>query len=693
MEFEEDSQTRGTMMSINSGTQQRQHVDAAARDGVQNSRLVLPHADLERSPITGWTRSHWLTVADHWLHQVRRFSSPEGAMTRLPGRVTADGVRRESMETVGRSFLLAAPRIAGNDDAASEDHLAWYARALLAGTRPGGDESWPMGVACRTPLSGVTNSLVEAANIAFGLHITRDKLWSRLARAEQRQLAEWLLHHARLEAWQSNWQLFPAMAEGFLRSVGEDVSGTTGRRNIARVESWYLGDGWYTDGPEHAIDYYNAWAIHPYLWAWYRMTNTEGTAEGERHLERLSEFVASFSRFVAPDGSMLHIGRSLTYRTAALAGLWCAEVSGVNPLSPGATRRLASGVLARFTAKGVGVDGPLSLGWYRPFEPMCQDYSGFGSPYLAGIGFLGLALPADADVWTASEEPQPTEVATFTEGMPTTGWVLSAPGDGIVRIVNHGSDHTWIPVGNDPDGDDPHYAKFAYSTHTAPGTAAAWSDDVDSHFALLDDDGTASRRAALRGSRVEGAVAGSVHLPQSGRVLLDGCAVTTVSFVDGAFEVRAHLVESPRARRVREGGFAVADAVPPASGVGADYAWVRGEEGIVAACIALHGWSEASLFPYRGANAMGEHSATPALFGTCEPGLTLFVTLHALTALGDEQTDALDASAVAAWRNCVDVRVDGTTVVVTWAGQKPIDCDLATFVPWDHHTGPKAANL
>ncbi|QDZ15376.1 DUF2264 domain-containing protein [Humibacter ginsenosidimutans] len=676
-------------------TEQDERV-AVRRRGAPSAGLVLPGDDSTLSPFTGWTRAHWTAVADHWLDEVRSYSSPEGAMTRLPGRVTEDGVRRECMETVGRSFLLAAPRIAGAEDTAVESHLEWYSRALLAGTRPDGSESWPSGVACRTPLSGVTNSLVEAANISFGLYITRDKLWERLSRAEQRQLSSWLLHHARLEAWQSNWQLFPAMAEAFLRSVGEDVSGTTGTRNVARVESWYLGDGWYTDGPERSIDYYNAWAIHPYLWAWYRMTEQTQTAEGERHLERLAQFVSSFARFVAPDGSVLHIGRSLTYRTAVLAALWCAEISDVNPLSHGATRRLASGVLARFTKKGVGVEGPLSLGWYAPFEPMCQAYSGFGSPYLAGIGFLGLALPGDAPLWTAQEEAKPTETgpaaaAAFVEGMPSTGWVLASPADGVVRLINHGSDHTWIPVGDDVDADDPHYAKFAYSTHTAPGTGGAWVDDVDSHIALLDDDGNASRRSALRGSRVEGEIAGSVHLPQLNRSLLPGCAITTVSFVHDELEVRAHLVEAPSNRRVREGGFAVADAAPPVSGVGSDHAWARGEAGIMAACIGLHGWSEASVFRYDGANAMADHSATPALFGRCRPGLSVFVALHALTR--SNASSSFGEDDVARWRDSVDVHVDGTRVTVLWEGGSPIDCDLATFVPWDHHTGPKAANL
>jgi Uncharacterized protein conserved in bacteria len=651
------------------------------------STLTLPEPDAALSPHTGWTRRHWETVADHWLGQVQRYGSAGGALPRLPGRVTRDGERRESMEAVGRSFLLAAPRIAGARGAEADGILEWYSRALLAGTRPGGDEEWPTGVTCRLPLVGVTNSIVEAANIAFGLYVSRDKLWANLTRPEQRQLAGWLRHHARAEVWQNNWQLFPAMAEAFLRSVGEDTSGCIGVRNVARVESWYLGDGWYTDGPEHSIDYYNAWAIHPYLWAWYRMTDRTRTPEGARHLERLHDFVGSYSRMFAPDGSTPHVGRSLTYRTAVLAALWCAELSGVNPLSPGVTRRLASGVVSRFVEKGVGVGEPLSLGWYDAFEPMCQDYSGFGSPYLAGIGFLGLAMDADAPVWTEREQPQPTDGAPFTDAIAPVGWTLASQPDGVVRLINHGSDHCWLPVGDGVDPDDPHYAKFTYSTHTAPGTGDAWIENVDSHLALLTADGVASRRCALRGTRTDGPISGSVHLPQLNRRALDGCAVTTVSMVDGPFELRAHLVETTARWAAREGGFAVADAEPLATGTVERGGWVRNRDGLTAAIVGIHGWQDARIVTYTGSNAMGEHSATPALFGECATGQTVLVALHVLTRDIESVLD-LDA-ALAGWLDAVEVAVDGTVVRGSWASGGVTECDLNTFVPWDHHVGPK----
>ncbi|SEI43427.1 hypothetical protein SAMN04487917_101263 [Arthrobacter sp. yr096] len=637
----------------------------------------LPTPDPVQSPFTGWTRGHWEATADHWLEHIRDYSSPLKASPRLPGPVTRDGERREGMETIGRSLLMAAPRIAG---ARGEDRLglaAWYREALLAGTDPEGAERWPLGVTCKSPLLGVTNSIVEAANIAFSLFVGREWLWEPLTAPEKKQVAGWLRHHARLEVWGNNWQLFPAMAEGFLRSVGEDVSGCTGARNVARVESWYLGDGWYTDGPEHSIDYYNAWAIHPYLWAWYKMTGREDTPEGRRHLERLREFVGTQSLMFASDGAVLHVGRSLAYRTAVLAAMWCAEISGVNPLTPGATRRLASGVLANFTARGVGVEGPPNLGWYDEHVGSCQAYSGFGSPYLAGIGFLGLALPPEHRVWQDAEEAQPTDGPGVVQPLPDAGWTMSTDG-GLVRLTNHGSDHCGLPVGGGTDPDDPHYAKFSYSTHTAPGTGAAWEDNVDGHLALLGSDGVASRRCALRATRTDGLVSGSVHIPQLYGKTLPGTAVTTVSAVDGIYELRCHLVCGPVEYSVREGGHAVAGNHPGEAGLTGDTSWVNNGD-VFAAVTAVHGWEVPGTTRYTDANAMGKHSTVPSLSAQRRGEETVHVALHALT--------RGPAPAPAELKSAAAVVVSGTEVSVRWASGTSQTFDLRTFVPWDGQVG------
>lgn len=641
--------------------------------------FTLPALDRVLSPSTGWSREHWWRTADRWLAPVLAAVSPGHALPVLPGRVTRDGVRREGMETIGRSLLLAAPRIAGasqrSSSEAERDSAAgladWYRQALVSGTEPDGVEAWPRGVACRAPLQGVTNSIVEAANIAFALASCPEQLWEPLSRKEKSQLAAWLRHHARLEVWQNNWQLFPAMAEAFLRSVGEDSRGLSGERNVARVEGWYAGSGWYTDGPGYAFDYYNAWAIHPYLSAWYRLTDTAGSPEGQRYATRLAEFVTGFKDFVADDGALLHFGRSLSYRTAALGALWCAAGSEANPLGAGETRKLASSVLAKFIAEGVGIDEPLGLGWYAPHAGSAQSYSGFGSPFLAGIGFLGLALPAEHAVWT-EPEPAPGAPENTVSALSEVGWTM-ARASGIVRLANHGSDHCWLPVEAASDPDDPHYAKFGYSSHTAPGTGKAWLENIDGQLALVDEHGTASRRCALRGVRAEGPASGSVHLPQLNGKTLPGSAVLTVSILHGAHELRCHVVHGGAGYTLREGSFAIAGAAEPELQL-----WESGAQvkygSLHSSLLGVHGWTAARVARYAGCNALGEYSAVAFLTapGSKEP--RCYVALHSLGSAVDLPGSVADA---------VAVEVVGSTVSWSWHKGPSGSIDIAEFVPWD----------
>lgn len=632
---------------------------------------VVPAADRTGAAYSGWTRQHWELTASHWLHQIREHTEHSPARPRLPGHVTRDGPVREGMETICRSAILAAALLAGGW-ADHEEHAVWYRQAIVDGTRPDGPHAWPRAVNCRAPLAGITQSLVEAAHLAFALHIGREHLWEPLTPDQKRQVGDWLGHHARLEAWYNNWQLFPAVCEAFLTSVDIPTPGCHGARNVARVESWYLGQGWYTDGPEHAIDYYTAWTIHPLLWAWYRMTGREQTAEAQRHRQRLGAFAAGLPWWMAADGSLLHMGRSLCYRTAPLAALWCAEFAGVNPWTPGQTRRLASGALSRFVDQGMGADGLLTLGWYGPHAGTCQPYSGFGSPYLAGIGFLGLALGADHALWTA-EEPLPTDDAPARLDLSEAGWTVNHR-HSVSRLTNHGSDHCGLPVGANTDPDDPHYAKFSYSTHTAPGTGQAWQDNIDSHLALVDPDGRASRRCALHVTRAEPGVTGSLHLPQLDGQLLEDTWVITVSIEHGAHELRCHLVRGRRDLTVRDGAHAIADDRPPQSGIvdATGTAWARNSEETLSAITPVIGWQTPQLDHYTGCNALGRHSTVASLSAAGSADRQMFAALHTLSRAPLEPSEL---------SSVIRVEADHTTITVRWRDDDTTtSVDLADFV-------------
>jgi hypothetical protein len=297
-----------------------------------------------------------------------------------------------------------------------------------------------------------------------------------------------------------NWVWFRIVTQTFLRSVGGPWSGADLDHDLAAHESFVRDGGWFADGPERSYDHYAGWALHFYPVIWLEMAAGEERAEElrERYLARLDAFLPQAAALVGADGGPLLQGRSLTYRFAAAAPFWAGAIAGSTALSPGELRRAASGVLRHFLDHGVPDEqGLLPLGWHGAWRPIAQRYSGPGSPYWAFKGMAGLALPADHPVWTASEEPLPVERGDVATIMPAPGWLVSGTrSDGIVRVVNHGTDHGQEGV---LVTDSPLYARLGYSTATSPVLSpAGWDEPIDAGASLLDAQGRASHRAGFR---------------------------------------------------------------------------------------------------------------------------------------------------------------------------------------------------
>ncbi|MGW0470818.1 DUF2264 domain-containing protein [Streptomyces coeruleorubidus] len=464
--------------------------------------MQLPPADRTASAYTGYTRAHWEAAADALLTSVEPYATEDRALYHLPGdRTSWSGRLSDGLEGYARTLLLAAFR-------RDEKALERYADGLAAGV----SGVWPR-------IEDRSQPLVEAASIALALRLTRELLWDRLDDGVRQRAAAWLGDALTAEAWPCNWELFPVTVGGFLAEIGHepDASRAAIDRGLERIEQWYLGDGWYTDGDGRKFDYYNGWAMHlyPVLHAWLE--------RDERLLElygtRLERHLSDYARLFGGDGAPLHQGRSLTYRFATTAPLWLGALTGRTPLSPGETRRLASGALRYFLDRGAVDDrGLLSLGWHGPDESVLQGYSGPASPYWASKGFLGLLLPRDHEVWTAAEEPVPAERADAVTPVGPPNWLLqSTRSDGVVRLHNHGSEDVRY---------DPYYTRLAYSTVTAP------SPSYDNSVLVGDDP---SRTGIEPLGAGEGWVA-SRHTAGG------GARVTSVVLAHGAAEVRAHLV-------------------------------------------------------------------------------------------------------------------------------------------------------
>ncbi|MFH8801431.1 DUF2264 domain-containing protein [Streptomyces sp. NPDC017936] len=490
--------------------------------------MHLPPPDPDLSPRTGYTRAHWEAAADALLAAVEPYATEDRALYHLPGdRESWSGRLSDGLEGYARTLLLAAFR-------RDETALGRYADGLAAGV----SGVWPR-------IEDRGQPLVEAASIALALRLTRPLLWDRLDDGVRQRAAAWLGDALTAEPWPCNWELFPVTVGGFLRSVGHEpeASRRAVDRGLERVEQWYAGDGWYTDGEGRAFDYYNGWALHlyPVLHAWLADDSRLLTVYGGR----LRAHLADYARLFGGDGAPLHQGRSLTYRFATTAPLWLGALTGHTPLPPGETRRLASGALKYFLERGaVDARGLLTLGWHGPDPAVLQGYSGPASPYWASKGFLGLLLPPGHEVWTAREEPGPAERADAVTPLAAPNWLLqSTRSDGLVRLHNHGSEDVRY---------DPYYTRLAYSTVTAP------SPSYDNSVIVGGDPG----RTGIEPLGAGDGWAASRHTAGG------GARVTSVVLARGAAEVRIHRVTGTRpGTPVRVTGWAAtesarAEAVP-----------------------------------------------------------------------------------------------------------------------------------
>ncbi|MGW9134923.1 DUF2264 domain-containing protein [Streptomyces sp. NPDC055681] len=608
------------------------------------SPFELPSDDRDLSPHTGYTRAHWEATADGLLRAAWQWSTPGRALLDLPGRPSGSGVRSDGLEGYARTFLAAAFRVAGADGKDPHGWLDRYADGLAAGTRtPGRDdpESWPL--ILDHHVQG--QPMVESASVAIGLRLTRPWLWDRLDAGVQDRAEEWLRGALRHTPAPNNWYLFPYSVAAFLESVGRGDAETARakERALDLLEGWYRGQGWYADGDGAAFDHYNGWALHLYP---VLDAHLSGDPELSAHYgSRLREHLDSFSLLFGGDGAPIHFGRSLTYRFAAGSAVALGAVTGHTPLSPGASRRVISGSLRYFLDRGAtGTDGLLSLGWHGPHEATLQHYSGPASPYWASKAFVSLLAPEGHPLWTATEEPAPSEGPDRVLALPAPGLLIqSTRADGIVRLHNHGSDHVRPHEGESGVQDDPLYSRQSYSTVTGPTSKV---NAADNHLAVV----VAGVRSGRRSIRPLGAGQGdgwgwaaSWHRPvfTSGAPMVPGLRVESVTVVRGRYELRVHRVlGAPAGARVEQTG------------------WATGpDDGVRSVLHGLHGWETSDEVRAPQGTAYTRWAVVPRLGADAE-GTVLLVSLASLTAEPDATALAVAVSAV---------NVDGDTVEVGWA--------------------------
>ena len=315
----------------------------------------------------------------------------------LPDDDTAEGIQRKQL----REWALKS--YAQSVDPESKDYLLWR------------KEGQP---------------LVDAAYIAESFLRGYDALWVPLDDlTKQRYIAEFQ-QLRRVDPPYTNWLLFSSTVECFLKKAGAQTDYYRITSALRKVDEWYVGDGWYSDGEDFAFDYYNSYVIHPmYVECLEVMTNggkqNIWNVKGGNYpnaLKRMQRFGMILERFVSPEGTFPVFGRSITYRTGVLQPLALLSLRGWLPkeLPAGQVRAAMTAVIQRMFGdnRNFNAEGYLTLG-FNGSQPNISDwYTNNGSLYLASLAFLPLGLPADAPFWTDAPQPWTSKKAWGGEDFP-----------------------------------------------------------------------------------------------------------------------------------------------------------------------------------------------------------------------------------------------------------------------------------
>lgn len=527
------------------------------------------------------------------------------------------------LEAFSRPLWALAPFWLGGGSAPEFERI--YQAGLDHGTDPAHPEYWG-------DTKDYDQCFVEMAAIACAILEVPEKAWEPLNPEARTHLAAWLgtINHHELP--NCNWLFFRVLVNLALRSVDMPWDPALLEQDLQNAESWYIGDGWYSDGSPEVKpqrDYYIPWALQYYGVLYSVFAAKEDPERAARFRQRAMEFGSQFMTWFDADGAALPYGRSLTYRFGQCAFYSACIWAGLEPLPLPVMKGIIVRNLQWWMSKPIfDRSGVLTVGYCYPQFFMSERYNAPGSPYWGLKTFIVLGLPDNHPFWTAEAAPLPVQPGV-TE-LPAAHLLMQRTPDGQVNA------YAPAEVEQNEHGQFAEkYGKFVYSTRF--GFSASRS------YAELAQAAPDSMLAFLIGGQIFVRRHSQSFAVQDGKMVstwspFEGITVTTEVEPTEQGHIRRHTVVSDRACTAWDCGFAVAKFAPGFAARAEDRTAlvandrqrceVRGETG---AAEIVDAWPNTSLYV--------TNTAIPAVKYDIPVGTTTLVTEVTAFARPDASTE------------------------------------------------------
>lgn len=442
------------------------------------------------------------------------------------------------MEAFARPLWGLVPLWAGGGEA--DEFVSLYNKGFAEGTKTGTENYWGECHDC-------DQRFVEMAAIAYGLMFAPEKLWTPLCDEAKDDLVQWLSTINDKAVCDSNWTFFRVLVNAALKKTGRPYDEECMKKDLARIDEFYLSNGWYKDGEQGQCDYYIAFAFHFYSLIYAIAMEKDDESRAKLYKSRAEEFAKDFIYWSDENGEFLPYGRSLTYRFAQCAFWGACVAADIRPFSLEVMKGIIARSLDAWTSKNIfDTGGLLSVGYDYPNLLMAEHYNAHGSPYWGLKAYIFLMLPDDHEFWTAEAAPMP-------ELEP-----LKIMGNNSQLVSRRNGKTVMYPIGSITDFSCgqiiPKYLKFAYSAHfgfNVMRSQLSLDESAPDSMLVFEVDGMIMVRCHFNGGSVE-----------NGKVIVnwspfEGIDVKTVITPTESGHIRSHEINSQVDCTAYDAGFAV----------------------------------------------------------------------------------------------------------------------------------------
>lgn len=485
------------------------------------------------------TRKDYQEAIKEMCLPLRRYYSPGKAFLMIGRTAASYGEKTAGLEGFSRVLWGLVPLWYGGGESCLDE---WIAEGIRRGSDPKDPEYWG-------DYGDGEQAYVEMAALAFAVWMTPGKVWEPLSGQEKENFQNWFLQINAHIFSDNNWIFFRVLVNCALRHVGARYSQEQIEKDLNRIDEFYLGDGWYSDGMTKQRDYYIAFAIHFYSLIYARLAEKQDPERSARYKERAKLFAQDFIYWFGTRGEALVYGRSQTYRFAQVGFFSALAFADVEAFDWGVIKGIVNRHFRYWFSQPI-LDGEdkLTLGYTYPNLTMCEGYNAPNSPYWAWKSFLVLALPAEHPFWSSAEQALlPLEPVKY---LPHPWMIVQRGEDGYVTALTSGQYAEWEPVHAAEK-----YEKFAYSSYfgfQCPRSYYTLSQAApDNMLAFCRDGYYFVRRRCKEVTIEEGKGIYSRWSP------MEGIEVETLLEPCGRGHLRTHVIHAQFACRAVEGGFAL----------------------------------------------------------------------------------------------------------------------------------------